>query len=301
MRLRVLPEFGSRKLAELDRTDLQGFVFGLLEVGLSPRTIDTTLGGLRGVYRHALDMGDVSVNPTAALKLPRSNVRRGRVADAIEGQRLIAALAAEDRPYWATAMYAGLRRGEIQALRARDADLAAGVLHVEYGWDEKDGPIELKTRSGRRRVPITTWLRENLLEHQFRERRTGEELLFGRTEADVLRPEAYQRRADKAWDVAGLERITPHECRHTYASLMIAAGVNVKALSTFMGHANIRITLDLYGHLFPGSEGEAAGLLDSYLDAQLERASDAARGADEGLTGAPAGARLAHEPEKAHG
>ncbi len=51
------------------------------------------------------------------------------------------------------------------------------------------------------------------------------------------------------------------------ASLMIAAGVNAKALSTYMGHANIAITLDRYGHLMPGNEGEAAGLLDAYLDA----------------------------------
>ena len=60
-------------------------------------------------------------------------------------------------------------------------------------------------------------------------------------------------------------RSGPHECRHTFASLMIAAGVNAKALSTFMGHASITITLDRYGHLFPGSEDEAAGLLDAYL------------------------------------
>jgi integrase len=74
-------------------------------------------------------------------------------------------------------------------------------------------------------------------------------------------------RADKAWEKAKLERITLHECRHCYASYMIAAGVNVKALSTFMGHAKIAITLDLYGHLLPGSEDEAAGLLDAYLSA----------------------------------
>ena len=60
---------------------------------------------------------------------------------------------------------------------------------------------------------------------------------------------------------AEVEPPTLHECRHGYAALMIAAGVNVKALSTFMGHANIRITLDQYGHLLPGAEDEAAGLL----------------------------------------
>lgn len=59
---------------------------------------------------------------------------------------------------------------------------------------------------------------------------------------------------------------------------MIAAGVNAKALQSFMGHANISITLDRYGHLMPGSKAEAAGLLDAYLSAQRERAEEAARG-----------------------
>jgi len=72
-------------------------------------------------------------------------------------------------------------------------------------------------------------------------------------------------RAAKRWASDALVPLTLHAARHTYASLMIAAGVNAKALSTFMGHANIGITLDLYGHLMPGSEAEAASLLDAYL------------------------------------
>ena len=74
------------------------------------------------------------------------------------------------------------------------------------------------------------------------------------------------RRAQAAWSAAGLTRITLHECRHTFASLMIAAGVNVKALATYMGHSSITITMDRYGHLMPGNEAEAAGLLDAYLE-----------------------------------
>jgi integrase len=70
-----------------------------------------------------------------------------------------------------------------------------------------------------------------------------------------------------------LRPITLHECRHTFASLMIAAGVNAKALSTYMGHSTISITMDRYGHLMPGNEAEAAGLLDAYL----ERADTKAR------------------------
>ncbi len=65
---------------------------------------------------------------------------------------------------------------------------------------------------------------------------------------------------------AGLTSIGLHECRHTFASLMIAAGVNAKALTTYMGHASVTITFDLYGHLMPGNEEEAAGLLDALLD-----------------------------------
>ncbi len=68
-------------------------------------------------------------------------------------------------------------------------------------------------------------------------------------------------------------KITPHEARHCAASYLIAAGVNAKSLSTFIGHANIATTMDLYGHLVPGAEAEAAGLMDAFL----ERSNTAAR------------------------
>ena len=69
----------------------------------------------------------------------------------------------------------------------------------------------------------------------------------------------------------------------------MAAGVNAKALQTFMGHANISITLDRYGHLMPGSEAQAAELLDSYLDAERERAAQQARGAEPQTRGTMVG------------
>jgi integrase len=87
-------------------------------------------------------------------------------------------------------------------------------------------------------------------------------LLFGPDGTKPFPARELQRVADAVWKKVGLQRITPHECQHTYASLMIAAGVNAKALSQFMGHANISITLDRYGHLMPGSGEEAAGLPD---------------------------------------
>ncbi len=104
------------------------------------------------------------------------------------------------------------------------------------------------------------------------------------------------RRADRAQAAAGLsECLRLHQARHTYASFMIAAGVNAKALASYMGHSSITVTIDLYGHLMPGSEAEAAGLLDGYLATQLEQATERVRGAEVGATDAGLGNPMGNE------
>jgi integrase len=165
---------------------------------------------------------------------------------------LLAALPDADRAVWATAMYAGLRRGELMALRWEDVDLSAGVIRVERSYDPPSRQFVVpKSRAGLRRVPIASVLREHLAAGRLRScRSTG--LAFGRDGAAPFDDRAVKVRADRAWRAAGLVPIGLHECRHTFASLMIAAGVNAKALSTYMGHANVSITLDRYGHLMPG-------------------------------------------------
>jgi integrase len=122
-----------------------------------------------------------------------------------------------------------------------------------------------KSRAGRRAVPIARALRLHLAEHRLARGWRGG-LFFGRKGGKPFSNQAVSQRAERTWRAADLEPIGLHDCRHTFASLMIAAGVNAKALSTFMGHASITMTLDRYGHLFPGSEDEAAGLLDAYLE-----------------------------------
>jgi integrase len=97
--------------------------------------------------------------------------------------------------------------------------------------------------------------------------------MFGRLAATPFDPSTVVERAKAAWNESKLTPIGLHECRHTFASLMIGAGVNAKALSTYMGHASISITLDRYGHLMPGNEKEAAGLLSTYLAAGQSRDS----------------------------
>ncbi len=264
LRLRVLPKYGGEPLDQISRGDLQDLVDELAASGLAESTIEATLIPLRSIYRRELSRGRIKVNPTTGLELPRSPSRRERIAPPEEAASLLAAVPAQDRTVWATALYAGLRRGELRALRVSRIDLEAGVILVHKGWDDKEGEIETKGRN-RRRVPIPQVLREHLLAHLMRTGRRDDDLVFGETASLPFNPKRLTARADGAWKRAELDRITLHECRHTYASFMIAAGVNAKALSEYMGHAGIAITLDRYGHLMPGNEEEAADLLDSYL------------------------------------
>jgi hypothetical protein len=131
----------------------------------------------------------------------------------------------------------------------------------------------------------------------------GEAHVFQRDGGGPFAPDTVTERARRAWKVANsatierarrerrevapgelLEPIALHECRHTFAWLMIAAGVNAKALSTYLGHANISIAFDRYGHLMPGNEHEAAGLLDA--SARRQRGSTGAVRRRRGLRGA---------------
>ena len=264
LRKRVLPTFGDEPLEDIRRADLQELIDTLHAEGLAESTIECALIPLRAIYRREVARGRLTVNPTSGLELPRAQRRRERIADPAEAARLLVALPDGDRPIWATAMYAGLRRGELKALRVSRLDVKAGVIRVERGWDDKAGEIETKGRN-RRRVPIPGALREVLLPYLMQSGRRGDELLFGRTASDPFDPRRLSARADDAWKAAQLTRITLHECRHSFASLMIAAGVNAKALSTYLGHGSIAITFDRYGHLMPGNEEQAAGMLDAYL------------------------------------
>jgi integrase len=261
---RVLPELGSVRLSALSRVDVQDYADQLLAEGLDPSTIRNTLMPLRAIYRRALARGEVTVNPTTGLELPAVRGRRDRIASPTEAAALIDALPERDQALWATALYAGLRRGELMALRWEDIDLPKNVIVVARSWDVKTGPIEPKSHAGKRTVPIASVLREYLIAYQLRSgRRDG--LVFGATSGRPFTPTAVRRRALTAWKTEnrrrqdqGLAELAPialHECRHTFASLMIAAGVNAKALSTYMGHASVMITLDRYGHMFPGERG----------------------------------------------
>jgi integrase len=100
---------------------------------------------------------------------------------------------------------------------------------------------------------------------------------------------AVTQRARRRWKNQGIEPITLHECRHTYASLLIAAGVPAKAVQTHLGHSSITTTFDRYGHLMPDVESVSAGQLQRFLDAQSAAKTGTQTGTDEGEIPAVAG------------
>jgi integrase len=115
-----------------------------------------------------------------------------------------------DRALWATALYGGLRRGELQALRWQDVDLASGVIRVERAWDVREGEIEPKSRAGRRTVPI----------------------------AEAFDGSTVDARAKAAWRGAGLDPITLHEARHTFPTKQPASSASAATTSTSTSSAS---------------------------------------------------------------
>lgn len=158
----MLPEIGAAKLQELRRQDIQRLADDLSGLDVSAATVRNALLPLRAICRRALSRGDIQVNPTTGIEIPAVRSRRARFATPEEAQLLVDAAPPGDRVLWATAFYAGLRRGELQALRWVDVDLAGGVLRVERSWDVKAGVIDPKSIAGRRKCQsprscATTW------------------------------------------------------------------------------------------------------------------------------------------------
>ncbi len=263
---RALPLLGSKRLTAISHMMLQDFADGLSAQGLSASSVRNTILPLRAIFRRAHRRGDVAINPTIQLTLPAVRGQRERVAAPSEVAPLLDALQPGDRAIYATALYAGLRLGELQALQWDDVDLNTNLIHVKHSWDRQAGFVTPKSRSGNRRVPITATLRRELQSHRLQQGKGGRGFVFpNKNSMKPFNPGTLKLHTTDAWAAADLTPIGLHECRHSYAAYMIAAGINSKALSTYMGHSSITITLDRYGHLLPGNETEAAQLLDTWL------------------------------------
>ena len=171
-----------------------------------------------------------------------------------------------DQLAYGLAVYGGLRLGEALALDWDHIDTEGGTLRVERAWDPKAREfVAPKSKAGYRSVPITAPLAALLADHGvLMDHRPG--LLFpGRSDASrPLSANALTDRIDRAWKAAGLERLTFHEARHCCASHWIAAGLDIKRVSVYMGHGSVAFTLDRYGHLLDTAPAQTRDLLDRF-------------------------------------
>ena len=231
---------------------------------------------LRAIYRHALERDEVIANPTTACGCrTASAAATGRVT-AARRPSCSPRSPSRPRPLWATAFYAGLRRGELRGLRWDDVDLADGVIRVGAAGTTKQGEIEPKSEKGTGTVPIPAAAAGLPRRAQgARPAATGDDFVFGATADRPFTPTHIRRQAAKAWAAAnekrGRRRSSPplvpiglHECRHTFVTLMHDAGFTLERIGDYVGHSSTYMT-DRYRHLLEGHETEAARMLDDYL------------------------------------
>ena len=257
-RYRLLPEFGPRIAEEITEIDWQRWIDELARSGLSRSTIAKHVSVASGIYAWASAPSRrlVPRNPLRLVELPPNDEKpRLRVALAPEAAALLAALDPEDRLPYAIAFYAGLRRSEIYRLEwddVLDGDEIATRLIVRRSKSEAGTA---------RRPPIAANLRSVLAEAWERQGRPREGKVIDRS----VMSGKIARRVEARWEAAGLNRITLHECRHTYASLLMAAGYTIKELMEFMGHADLQM-VNRYVKLLPQpGEDDAADRLNAYL------------------------------------
>ena len=266
MKLYVLSGYGARRLADIRADDLQHLIDRLVGTGLSGSRVRNVVVPVQALYRR--HRREVPVNPTRDLDLPEAGGVREWHGTPAEAHQKLAALPESERALWATAFFAGLRRGELRALRASDlhglAEGSEAYIDVVRSWDDKEGEIAPKSSAGTRRVPVPKTLHALLVDHVARTKRGGDDFIFGATGKSPFSPSYVRATADRAWKLAGIPRVTLHECRHGYASFLDAAGISEARADRYLGHAGTTVS-DRYRHRLRGQLDSDAARLDDYL------------------------------------
>lgn len=271
---RVLPRWGDRPLGTIDRAEVRQWVAEMTNEGLSPKWIRNIVSVFALVLDLARDAGALKDNPARRIRLPRSS----RLEPHFLTAEQVAALAAEMRDEYrflvVLAAYTGLRPGELCGLRVRRLDLLRRRVHVAETLQPVRGVLVSgppKTYENRS-VPLPRFVAAQAEDHlaaragQLGRALGPDDWVFGgqRDPADGLNRDSFRKWAMiPALRDAGLpEAVRTHDLRHTCASLLIQLGAHPKAIQERLGHSDISVTLNLYGHLFPSLEEHLTDALD---------------------------------------
>jgi integrase len=251
--------------------------------GLSARTVTHMHRVLREALQQALHWRMLARNPADAVKPPKVERKQMKTLDAGATAAMIEAA----RPYSAfmpilLGALCGLRRGEIAALRWRNVDLDAGQLAVTASVEQtKAGCREKETKSGRARtVALSTTMIEELRSHRRRQaeallaiglRLTDDHHVITQADGTALQPNSIGHAFAMFLQATNRPHIRFHDLRHSHATQMLAAGIHPKIASERLGHAKVGTTLDLYSHVLPGMQAEAAEAVDVAIRGALEQ------------------------------
>ena len=263
----VLPELGHLRVTDITRGDVQAIIERMNGEGFAGQTVRNAIVALQAFYRWRKP----PIDPTVNLDLPEPGARRERAATVVEAEALLDALDGDAHDVYAAAFYAGLRRGELQALRV--ADVKPDRISVSRSWDPVEGEKAPKSKAGVREVPTVAPLRA-ILERRC-EGRPAHGFVFGSDEAPFT-PNNIRRQAEKCWAAAAvggflrgsaeieLVPIGLHEARHSFSTWLDHAGVSEARADRYMGHANPSVQAR-YRHQLEGQLVEDAARLEDYL------------------------------------
>jgi integrase len=277
-RQHVSPVLGSMALDRIRPSDVEALIITKRAAGLAPSTVRTIYTVLRGALDVAVRDGLRRRNPAAAIKRPTVERRDAAYLNADQAQQLLEAIRGHRLESLFRLMLAtGLRRGEALALHWRDVDLDAGLLRVRWTLTRTSKGLELgepKTDKSRRSVPLPHSAVDTLRAHRTRQ---AEEqlaaagawqdngLVFTTEIGTPLEPRNVLRRFELLAQQAGLHGVHLHTLRHSAASFLLAAGTHTKVVQEHLGHSSYAITADIYSHVGPALQREAADRLDAAL------------------------------------
>ncbi|HYL14835.1 MAG TPA: site-specific integrase [Terriglobales bacterium] len=298
LRVHITPRFGSKLLTEIRRDEVKRFLADLSQVThdvkgqavpkFSRNTLRLIVSALRTVLNAAVEDGLIESNPAAKMgKFARSEkpAHQASAMTRTEAEAFLSAVrevCPDWYPFFLTALRAGLRKGELIALKWGDIQFGESPedpnRYILVQRNYSDGRFTSPKSKKSRRVDLSKHLRNVLLE--LRDKCMQEAVMAGRTSiADglvfpsrvgtVIKPDNIARRyMEPALEKAGLRRFRFHDCRHTFGSLLIQDGASLAYVKDQMGHSSIQITVDTYGHLIPGANIAWVDRLDSETSRQ---------------------------------
>jgi integrase len=272
-RKHIFPAIGHLALAEVEGPELRSFFVAMRDAGYSRSYRAVARHLLARTFRYALADGLVERNPLDAVPSLAAEYRREvNPLDVGQVERLADGIRPRYRAAVLVMAYAGLRIGEVGALTITNVNLLHRELRVQSGVARAGGRLIVsatKTPAGRRTVPIPRFLADELGFHLDIHGLAPDGRVFHTPgvnqytdEYGLLHASSLHKPFKEARRRARLPRVTPHTLRHTYAAFLTREGAHPKVIQTLMGHTSIKVTMDLYGHLFPGMGKEMAERLD---------------------------------------